>query len=229
LAGTYTQESSGDWTGNMGTDGGKFEGPGMYMAGLDGSGNNIWRLTFDNANYGPGIEYMESHDNWTTWQSVGNSGSNYMQPLLPPTTLFPAGGFTGNYHHGTIMVAQDLDTARDVTDALASASASWSYLGTGGFSSIVGGTLAISSGTQGPNSCSSTATVTVIGLMITGPFSRVVVSYTASASASTGWGASGGMVVHAWPTAANTATYEICNQSNASITYGAITFGLGAN
>jgi hypothetical protein len=94
---------------------------------------------------------------------------------------------------------------------------------------VAGGSLSISSGTLAGNTCSSTATVSVNGLTTSGAYSRPHASYTGSASTLTGWGATGGMVLHIWETSANTATYELCNQTNTSIIYSAITFALGAD
>jgi hypothetical protein len=91
--------------------------------------------------------------------------------------------------------------------------------------SVANTTLAIASGTQGANSCSSTATVTMANLTT----SMVVLpGYSANPASLTGWGSTGGMVLQIWPSAANTATYQVCNESSSSITYSAITFNLGA-
>lgn len=77
------------------------------------------------------------------------------------------------------------------------------------------------------NTCSASAvTVTMTGLATT---SVIWITPNADASASTGWGANGGLVLDAWPSASNTLSYKICNQSTASITPGAITWNVGAH
>jgi hypothetical protein len=109
-----------------------------------------------------------------------------------------------------------------------SGSCTWQQV-TGIYAGVAGGTVTVSAGTQGANSCSTPATVTDTGLTTSGAFSRVVVSYSSNPASLTGWGAKGGMVFQAWPTAANTATWQVCNQTATSITYSAITFNLGAD
>jgi hypothetical protein len=44
----------------------------------------------------------------------------------------------------------------------------------------------------------------------------------------TGWGSTGGMTFKIWPSAANTASWKLCNQTGSSISYSAITFNVGA-
>ncbi len=87
-------------------------------------------------------------------------------------------------------------------------------------------TVAVSAGTQGANSCSTTTNVTMTNLATT---MVVHAGYSANPATLTGWGSTGGMVFQIWPSAANTATWQVCNQTNASITYSAITFNIGAN
>jgi hypothetical protein len=53
---------------------------------------------------------------------------------------------------------------------------------------------------------------------------NVQVGYSSAASGLTGWGSAGGMVIQAFPSAANTLSWKVCNQSSASITYSSITF-----
>ena len=84
-------------------------------------------------------------------------------------------------------------------------------------------TVAVSSATQGANSCSSTSNVTMTGLTTA---MTVLPGY--SAAPTTYWAATGGMVFQIWPSAANTATWQVCNQTSGSITYPAITFNVGA-
>lgn len=76
------------------------------------------------------------------------------------------------------------------------------------------------------NTCTSGSTVTVPGLYTS---ARLNITYSGDPTGITGWGGTGGMVIQGWPSAQNTATYKLCNQSNAGITYGAITFNVGFN
>lgn len=86
-------------------------------------------------------------------------------------------------------------------------------------------TVSVSSGSQGANSCSSSTPVTMTGLTT----SMVpLVGYSASPTSYTGWGSTGGMVFQAWPSAANTLSWQVCNQTASSISYSAITFNVGA-
>ncbi len=88
-------------------------------------------------------------------------------------------------------------------------------------------TLSVSSGTQTANSCSTAASVTITGVNTSGAGSHISSGYTSDPASLTGWGAVGGMVFHIWPSAANTAEWEVCNQTANSITYSAITFSIG--
>jgi hypothetical protein len=90
---------------------------------------------------------------------------------------------------------------------------------------IANTTVAVTSGTQGANSCSSASTVSMTNLT-TSMVARV--GYSANPASLTGWGSSGGMVFQAWPSAAGTMSWIVCNQASSSITYSAITFNLGA-
>ena len=91
--------------------------------------------------------------------------------------------------------------------------------------SVADTTVVVSSGTQGANSCSSPATVSMTGLTTS---MVALVNYSASPSALTGWGSTGGMVFQAWPSAADTMSWIVCNQTGTSITYSAVTFNVGA-
>jgi len=82
-------------------------------------------------------------------------------------------------------------------------------------------TVAVSSGSQAANSCSSATTQSVTNLT-TGMV--VQLGYSASPASLTGWGSTGGMVAQAWPSAAGTLSYILCNQTASSISYSAITF-----
>jgi hypothetical protein len=93
------------------------------------------------------------------------------------------------------------------------------------FAGVLDTTVTVGSGTQSANSCSSASTVTMTGLTT----SMVILpGYSSTPSALIGWGSSGGMVFQAWPSAANTLAYILCNQTSSSITYSAITFNVGA-
>ncbi len=97
--------------------------------------------------------------------------------------------------------------------------------GSGG-GGIADTTVAVTTATQTANSCSTTSNVTMTGLTT----SMVVhTGYSANPATLTGWGSTGGMVFQIWPSAANTATWQVCNQTASSITYSAITFNVGAN
>lgn len=91
-------------------------------------------------------------------------------------------------------------------------------------SSISDFTVAVSSGSQGSNSCSSATTQTVSGLTTS---SVLIPGYSASPATLTGWGSTGGMVFQTWPSAANTLSWIVCNQTTSSISYSAITFNVG--
>jgi hypothetical protein len=86
-------------------------------------------------------------------------------------------------------------------------------------------TVAVSSGTQGANSCSAPSTVSMPNLTTS---MVALAGYSSSPAALTGWGSSGGMVFQAWPSATGTMSWIVCNQTGSSITYSAITFNLGA-
>ena len=85
--------------------------------------------------------------------------------------------------------------------------------------------ISVLSGTQAANSCSAKATAGMPGLST----SMVLLpGYSSDPTSIIGWGSSGGMVFQAWPDSANTLGWRVCNQTTASITYGAITFNVGA-
>lgn len=100
----------------------------------------------------------------------------------------------------------------------------WTQLNSNG-TTVANTPVVVSSGTQGANSCSSATTVTMTGLAVG---MVAIPGYTSSPAALTGWGANGGMVFLAWPSAANTLSYVLCNQTASSITYSAITLEVGA-
>ena len=92
-------------------------------------------------------------------------------------------------------------------------------------SNVADVSISVSSATQGANSCSSAASVTMTNLTTS---DVVSVGFSSSPDALTGWGSSGGMVFRAWPQSANTLNWSVCNQTASSITYSAITFNVGA-
>jgi hypothetical protein len=86
-------------------------------------------------------------------------------------------------------------------------------------------TVAVTGATQNANTCSSATTATMTGLTT----AMVVISgYSTSPSAATGWGSTGGMVFQGWPSAANTLSWIVCNQTASNITYSSIIFNVGA-
>lgn len=100
--------------------------------------------------------------------------------------------------------------------------------GCGGGSGISNITIAVTGATQGANTCSSPATATMTGLTTSGAGSHLTSAYTANPSALIGWGSTGGMVFQAWPSAANTVSWIVCNQTASPITFSSITFSMGA-
>ena len=85
--------------------------------------------------------------------------------------------------------------------------------------------VVVSSGTLGANTCSSATPATMTGLTTS---MLVEPGYTSNPAALTGWGAVGGMTFKAWPSATNTVSWILCNQTSASISYSGITFQIGA-
>lgn len=83
--------------------------------------------------------------------------------------------------------------------------------------------VAVSGATQGANSCSGATTKTITGLTTQ---SVITPGYSTDPSGVVGWGSTGGMVFQTWPSAANTLSWKVCNQTSSSITYGGITFNV---
>ena len=82
------------------------------------------------------------------------------------------------------------------------------------------------------NTCTSPATVTMTGLIAPSgstPGSQFRTSFESDPSAVTGWGANGGLTLTLWVSAANTASWEECNQTSAGITPGAMKIDVGAS
>jgi hypothetical protein len=98
----------------------------------------------------------------------------------------------------------------------------------GGGGGVTPATLTIATGTQAANSCTAITGFTLTGVTTSGTGSIIEPGYQSSPSALTGWGSTGGMVLHLWPSSANTVAGEICNQTASSITYSGITFNVGA-
>jgi hypothetical protein len=94
----------------------------------------------------------------------------------------------------------------------------------GGSVPVVNIQIPMPTGAIAANSCTSPATATMTGLTATSTFST---AFASNPNAITGWGATGGLTFTAWPTA-NTINWSVCNQTNASITPGAITLNVGA-
>lgn len=77
----------------------------------------------------------------------------------------------------------------------------------------------------GANTCATAVTVTMTGLASTNTLNFTPNS---DVSAVTGWGATGGLTIAAWPTT-NTVNYKVCNQTASSITPGgSVTFNVSA-
>jgi hypothetical protein len=90
---------------------------------------------------------------------------------------------------------------------------------------IQNSTFTVGTGTITANTCTSSSTVTMNGVLSTSAF---FVSPDADVSGVTGWGANGGLVIDAWPTT-NTLNYKVCNQTAGSITpSSSVTFNVGA-
>jgi hypothetical protein len=105
------------------------------------------------------------------------------------------------------------------------------WTNSGGGSSIASAQLtmpvtAISGGT-----CTTTATVTMTGLVApsgTTPGTTIKTIFESNPEAVTGWGASGGVNFVAWVSAANTLSWSVCNPTASSITPGAMKIDVGA-
>jgi hypothetical protein len=100
--------------------------------------------------------------------------------------------------------------------------------GTGfGCGGIPNATLTISTTAIAANTCTIASTInTLTGLSTT---STINITPQTDVASITGWGATGGLVIDAWPASANTMQYKVCNQTSASITPGAsVTFNVSA-
>jgi hypothetical protein len=96
----------------------------------------------------------------------------------------------------------------------------------GGVALIANTTVTIGTTAIAANTCNTVTTATMTGLATT---STINFTPNADVAATTGWGGTGGLVIDAWPSAANTLSYKTCNQTAASITPGAsVTFNVSA-
>lgn len=81
------------------------------------------------------------------------------------------------------------------------------------------------------NTCygaASTTTATTFTMTGVTTAMKITPGDTGDPSALNGYGATGGLVPHVWPSASNQGSYKICNTTSGSITSGAITLVMGA-
>lgn len=84
--------------------------------------------------------------------------------------------------------------------------------------------VSVSGGTLAANTCSgSPTTLTMTGLKTS---DVVIPGYSSDPSGLAGWGSTGGMEFKAWPSAANTLSWKLCNPTSGSITYSPIAFNV---
>lgn len=155
------------------------------------------------------------------WQNVvtGPVGSSILDFTFVPGPLIALGKVAVRYP--SIMDSELLSAPCVATDTDGTFIA-----GTCPPTPIANITIAVSGGTQAANSCSSASTATMTGLATS---SVVLPGYSGDPTAITGWGgATTGMTFKAWPSAANTVSWKVCNETGSSITYSAITFNVGA-
>ncbi len=166
-------------------------------------------------------------DDRTPFVTPGSSGSGITQ-LTGDVTAGPGSGSQAatlaTVNSGPGVCGDSTHVCQITTDAKGRTTAQTPIAISGG-GGIGDTTVSVSAGTQSSNSCSSSTNVTMTGLT-----TSMVVSagYSANPASLTGWGSVGGMVFQIWPSAANTATWEVCNQTASSITYSAITFNVEA-
>ena len=157
---------------------------------------------------------------------TGTCTINADEGVLTSLQLNGGTSMNGNQGNGTLV---QHSTGSTVSGDLAVFDANGNVIDSGG-SLVVGGSLTITTGTLASTTCTAVTTgQTVIGVTTSGAGSRVTVGFTGDPSSLVGWGANGGMELVIWPTAANTASWELCNPTANSITYDGITVGLGAN
>lgn len=93
------------------------------------------------------------------------------------------------------------------------------------WSGIANATTSVGTSAINANTCSGLVTVTMTGVATTSTFAFTP---NADVSAISGWGATGGLVIDAWPTA-NTLNYKVCNSTGSNITpSGSVTFNVSA-
>lgn len=91
---------------------------------------------------------------------------------------------------------------------------------------IANTTFTTATTTVNAGTCDASATtVTITGLLTS---SVPIAAPSSDLSGVTGWGASGGLTIVAWPSASNTLSYKRCNPTAGNITPGAATFNVGA-
>lgn len=91
---------------------------------------------------------------------------------------------------------------------------------------IANATITVPATAIAANTCNTVTAITMTGLATTSVIAAIP---QVDVSAVTGWGATGGLVLDIWPSAANTASVKTCNQTASSITpSAAVTFNLGA-
>jgi len=87
--------------------------------------------------------------------------------------------------------------------------------------------LSLPATTVNANTCSTTATASLTGVVSTSTFST---AFASNPTAAVGWGANGGLVVELWPdTSPNVLDWSVCNQTSSNITPTAITLNVGVN
>ncbi len=91
--------------------------------------------------------------------------------------------------------------------------------------------LSIPASTQAASSCTAISSFALPGAVPTTlpstPGSVVVPGYVGDTAGLVGWDSSGGMKLTLWASAANTVSGKVCNQTNAAISYSAISFVVG--
>lgn len=177
-----------------------------YLNGIEGGGQNF---TFQDS--GDGTFYTNDRLEIGQYQVATLAGLNdlafpqmaWAANAASPTTCTSGGG---TYH---VLCAYD----NSQWNALASTSSVADTTFTTGTSSLSG------------NTCSSASAVTMTGLTSSMAFA---ITPNADVSGITGWGASGGLILDAWPTS-NTLNYKVCNQTALSITPGgSVTWNVSA-
>ena len=130
---------------------------------------------------------------------------------LGTTTTVLHGNASGDPSFGAVSLTADVTGVLPVAN--------------GGSPAIANTTITVGTTTINANTCNTVSTVTMTGLATT---STAAFLPTSDVSAVTGWGATGGLVIVAWPTS-NTLHYYTCNQTAINITPGgSVTFNVSA-